>query len=55
MIDDSDEQSAGEDGSDLFDIAEDDCGSDTDATSIEVDYRPPLYLYFLQGVNCLHS
>lgn len=35
MIDDSDEQSADEDGSDLFDIAEDDCGSDTDATSIE--------------------
>ena len=35
VIDDSDDQSADGDGSDLFDIAEDDCGSDTDATSIE--------------------
>jgi hypothetical protein len=35
MINDSDEQSADEDGSNLFDIAEDDCSSDTDAMSIE--------------------
>lgn len=34
-IDDSDGQSADEDCSDIFDIAEDEYGSDTDATSIE--------------------
>jgi hypothetical protein len=35
MVDDSDEPSADEDGSDVFGIAKDEPGSDTDATSIE--------------------
>jgi hypothetical protein len=35
IIDDSDKRSADKDGSDLFEIAEDDYGSDTDAISIE--------------------